>query len=261
MRNLVRQIIVPCILLSALPLTGCSGLFSDVYDEAPAEEDNYVTVSGELYIDASSWTDWHFIDLDTVAKRTELDSLYNPSSAWVTYPISVDSITSGGKDGIYTYWYDVFGEGISKREFREFYPTVSQQKPDTWTFAVHRNNVMTNGCSVAATDYDSFDQLPKDISELASLTYNEDTWNESDVWVIQAQMLLGLIGCQGMEINETLSSWLKIDIPPMPPAFTLNSKVFILKTPEGKLAAIQLSNYQSATGTKCVLTINYRYPL
>ncbi|MDO4160398.1 MAG: HmuY family protein [Prevotellaceae bacterium] len=259
MRRFLSQAIVPFILSAVVPLTGCNGIFSDVYDEA--EEDNDVTVSGELYIDASSWTDWHFIDLEEVAENTEIDSLYNPSSAWVTYPVPVDTIDSEGTDGIYTYWYDVFGEGLSNRESREFYPTAAQQKPDNWTFAVHRNNVMTNGCSVTATDYDSFDQLPDDITAFASLSFDEDVWNESDVWVIQERMLLGLIGCQGIEINETLSSWLKIDIPPMPPAFTLNSKVFILKTQEGKLAALQLKNYQSSTGTKCVLSINYRYPL
>lgn len=251
-----------CILAAVMMLTGCSGIFSDVYDDPPVDEDKPLTVSGELAVDASSWTHWHFIDLDSVAHHTALDPMYNPSSAWVTFPIPTEqSADSEGRDGIYTYWYDVFGEGISKREYRDFYPTQAQPEPPTWTMAVHRNNVMTNGCAVAATDYDSFDQLPEDKSELNALTFSADRWNESDVWVIQDRMLLGLIGCQGIAINETLSSWLSVDIPPIPPSFTLNSKVFILKTPEGRLAAIQLKNYQSSTGTKCVLSINYRYPL
>lgn len=74
-------------------------------------------------------------------------------------------------------------------------------------------------------------------------------------------MLLGLIGNQGIDINSTLSSWLTIDIPPMPPAFTLDSRVYILRLDDGSLAALQLENYQSNTGTKCCLTIKYRYPL
>lgn len=262
MRKFVSQLIRHCVLLAVMPLTGCSGILSGVYDEPPSDEGNQVAASGKLYIDASSWTHWHFIDLDEVVERTETDSLYKPNSSWVSYsiPTGQSSVTEG-KDGIYTYWYDVFGEGISKCEFRDYYPTEAQLMPGSWTFAVHRNNVMTNGCMVAKTDFDSFDQLPADKSAYDALTYVGDTWNESDVWVIQDQMLLGLIGCQGITVNECLSSWLNVEIPPVPPAFTLNSKVFILKTPEGKLAALQLENYQSATGTKCVLTINYKYPL
>ena len=242
-------------------LTGCHGIFSGIYDE-PADEDTpQVTAAGQLYIDASSWTQWHFIDLDEVVDSVRLDSLYNPSQAWVTYPIPLTAVAGDTEDGIYTYWFDVFGQGLSNREFREFTPTAAQEEPEHWTFAVHRNNVMTNGCTVAATDYTDIDALPTGTDWLEGLQYTADHWNESDVWVIQDQMLLGLIGCQGIAVNETLSQWLKIDIPPMPPAFTLNSRVFVLRTPEGRHAALQLVNYQSATGTKCVLTINYRYPL
>lgn len=259
MSKSVTRSIISCILL-ALPLAGCSGIFSDFYDEPPSEDGKqHVTSAGELYIDASSWTEWHFINLDALAEVSDADSI---QSSWTTYPISIEQTSDTESDsGIYTYWYDVFGTGISKREFRDFYPARPQRTPENWTFAVHRNNAMTNGCSVASTDFDSFDQLPDDRSALYSLDFKEDSWNESDVWVIQDRMLLGLIGSQGIAINECLSSWLSIDIPPMPPAFTLNSNVFILKTREGRLAALQLKNYQSASGTKCVLSINYRYPL
>lgn len=34
-----------------------------------------------------------------------------------------------------------------------------------------------------------------------------------------------------------------------------------MRTPDGEYAALQLENYQNALGTKCHLTINYRYPL
>lgn len=74
-------------------------------------------------------------------------------------------------------------------------------------------------------------------------------------------MLLGIIGNQGTYINPVLSSWLLVDIPPMPPAFTLCSNVFIIRLPDDTFGALQLENYQSTEGTKCCLTINYRYPL
>ncbi|MDE6714946.1 MAG: HmuY family protein, partial [Muribaculaceae bacterium] len=68
-------------------------------------------------------------------------------------------------------------------------------------------------------------------------------------------------GNQGILVNNVLSTWLKVNLPPIPPSFTLNNKVFIIKTPEGRFGAIQLENYQSSTGVKCCLTINYKYPL
>ncbi|MDE5550640.1 MAG: HmuY family protein, partial [Bacteroidaceae bacterium] len=51
-----------------------------------------------------------------------------------------------------------------------------------------------------------------------------------------------------------------MDIPPMPPTFKLNNHVFIVRFADDTYAAIQLENYQSPTGTKCCLTINYKYP-
>ena len=57
----------------------------------------------------------------------------------------------------------------------------------------------------------------------------------------------------GNTYNKVLSSWLKIEIPPMPPSFTMNSHVFILRLKNGKYAALQLENYIGTDGTKCWL--------
>ena len=46
----------------------------------------------------------------------------------------------------------------------------------------------------------------------------------------------------------------------MPPAFTMNKHVFIVRLKNGKYAALQLQNYIGTDGTKCWLTINYKYP-
>lgn len=239
----------------------CNGLFDSVYDE-PREETG-VTPSGRLYVDASDWTQWHYIDLKTVADAVAVNTDYNPSSAWTTEAIPLEELAGGDASacGIYTYWYDVFGAGISNREFRTKYATAPQPEPDNWTIAVHRNNVRTNGAMVAATDYRSIDDLPEDAAFIESLDFRADCWNESDVWVIQDQMLLGLIGNQGIMINPVLSQWLTIDIPPMPPAFTLHDNVFVIRCADGTYGALQLENYQSQTGTKCCLTINYKYPI
>lgn len=244
-------------------LPSCSGILGGIYDEP--EEGKPETRAGQLYVDASGWDSWHYIDLNEVNNATASDETFNPSTLWQHYEIPMSEAVSSesGKNipGIYTYWYDVFGEGISKNEYRDFYPTLQQAEPENWSFAVHRNNVRTNSGAVARTDYHSFNELPAGTAWTDKLIFVEDEWNEKDVWAIQERMLLGLIGNQGIEINNILSSWLAIAIPPMPPAFTHNDNVFILRLADGSMAALQLENYQSPTGTKCCLTINYAYPL
>ena len=105
------------------------------------------------------------------------------------------------------------------------------------------------------------DQLPDDRGYYNNLDFVPDAWNQLDVWTVQDRMLLGIVGNQGINVNPVLSGWLAMEIPPMPPVFKLCSNVFILKLADGSMAALQLQNYQSTTGTKCCLTINYRYPL
>lgn len=257
--RLAKIILTFCIPGAALSLQGCEGIFSGVYDEPQEKE---ATVAGQLYIDASSWNEWHYIDLKKVAAAVAADPDFNPSSEWRTFQIPVNEETMGNdnKTGIYTYWYDVFGEGIGNNEFRNYYPTEKQPEPDEWTFAVHRNNVRTNGCAVFQTDETDIDNISL-TAPIKAAGFVSDEWNEQDVWVIQDKMLQGLIGNQGIMVNEVLSSWLRIEIPPVPPAFTLNSNVFVVRLPDNTYAALQLKNYQSQSGVKCCLTINYRYPL
>lgn len=40
-------------------LTACNGIFDDIYDQPKP----VVPAKGQLVIDATSWTDWHYVDL------------------------------------------------------------------------------------------------------------------------------------------------------------------------------------------------------
>jgi len=247
-----------------LLFTACEGIFEGIYDNDKAESQKQKAVEGKLYVDASDWTKWYYLDLQALH-----DSIgAHPSAAdysyeWEAADIPVEATAQGSSPhGIYTYWYDVFGQGLSNHEFRSFRPTARQPEPASWTLAVHRNNVRTNGGAACETEYTSLDQLPEGGSNaFADRPFTEDEWNELDVWTVQDQMLLGLIGNQGIKVNNVLSSWLRVSIPPMPPVFSLNSHVFILRLADGTCAALQLENYQNAAGVKCCLTINYKYPL
>ena len=258
--------IIKCLaLLTAVMLSGCEGIFNGVYDEPESEMRS--TTDGHLYIDASNWQEWHYIDLRAVAERVSAYTDFNTSSLWQTIEIPILETSeetferNNEKVGIYTYWYDVFGEGISKQKYIGFTPTRPQPEPEQWTFAVHRNNVRTNGCMAAETDFTSLSQIPQDSDWISTLTFTSDEWDQTEVWTVQDRMLNGIIGNQGIYINQVLSGWLKMKIPPMPPTFEINRHIFILKLPDDTFAALQLEDYMNSLGTKCCLSINYKYPL
>ena len=247
-----------CMLGTALSLfSACTGLFGSIYDEA---EDAPVSRSGLLYIDASSWTDWFYIDLPALADSTTSSHALARTQQPYAIPMALNG-QSDGETGIYTYWFDVWGKGIAVNELRSYEPTDQQPAPDAWSLAVHRNNVRTNGGAVYETQLTDISQLTMSHDELATLTYTADEWTENAVWTDQSQMLNSMIGCQGIGINKVLSSWLRLDVPPMPPAFTHNNHVFVLRLSDGSYAALQLVNYMSSRGVKCHLTISYKYPL
>lgn len=248
-------------LASLLSLSSCHGILDDIYDDADsgATEDK----EGVLTVDASSWTDWHYIDFSEL--RNSLASENTPGVITCSIPIeaSGDTIhdeTAEKQTGIYLRWYDVFGEGLSRNEFRSFYPTAAHAEPQDWDIAVHRNNVRTNGGAVYETQLTSMDDLPESSGSYAEELFVKDEWNTTDVWAVQDQMLQGIIGNQGTYVNNVLSSWLSIHIPPMPPRYEHNNHVFIVRLADGTHAALQLANYQSTKGVKCYLTINYKYP-
>jgi hypothetical protein len=257
-----------CVVVTLL-LTACEGLFSGLYDNdklTEQEQEMAAAAAGRLYVDASDWEKWYYLDIqelrDSVNALKEKDSTAVYTYRWKEYDIPMERTeASDTPTGIYTYWYDVFGAGISVNERRDFYPTIEQPMPERWSIAVHRNNVRTNGASVYETGYTSIADLPGGKDAFTDCTFIEDQWSEKDVWVVQGQMLSGLIGNQGIKINPVLSQWLLVSIPPMPPQFTLNNHVFILRLNDGTYAALQLENYLNSAGKKCCLTINYKYPL
>ena len=63
---------------AVLWLTACTGLFDDIYDD-PADQplptpevetdSTETTISGTLYIDASDWEQWYYVDLQALAER------------------------------------------------------------------------------------------------------------------------------------------------------------------------------------------------
>ena len=115
--------------LGMLMLTACNGIFDDIYDE-PEE---IVPAKGQIVMNATSWTDWYYIDLPHLQKLTEAGdeaALLKAQTEFEAYPIPMTATgekdeseaghaaaTAGRKAGQYMYWFDVFGEGIRKNTF------------------------------------------------------------------------------------------------------------------------------------------------
>ena len=248
---------LPVILL--LILTACEGAFDGVYNK-PQEA---TLGEGQLYMNATSWEHWNYIDFDSLAAfKAAGDTAELHRHERTFYAIRIPQEQTEGTDscGIYTYWYDVFGKGLSVNERREYYHTDAQREPDHWSIAIHRDNIRTNGAEAVRTPYTSMDQLPESSADFSGLPFEPDQWNENAVWVKQDRMLQGFVGNQGIRISQVLSQMLTVSLPPIPPAFSMDSHVYLVSFPNRKIAALQLVNYMNPEGTKCWLTINYRYP-
>lgn len=238
-------------------LSACNGVMDGIYDEAPQ------AAEGEIYVDATSWTEWHYIKFAVSLQFTATspnDQATNSQISTYDIPTTPTAEFDADGTGIYNYWYDVFGEGISKRELRSSYPTERQPEPEEWDIAVHRNNVRTNGGAVYQTNITDINAIGSSTS-YATLPFVEDEWNETDVWTVNSQMLSGVVGNQRIKINTELSKWLTMEIPPMPPTFVYNGNVFIVRLKDGTYAALRLKNYKTTDGRNCGLTIEYKYPL
>lgn len=247
--------------------TACNGMFDDVYDDS---NDNNQLASSQIYINASSWQNWYYISFDSLEqyrKAGDTEALRYHQTHFTAYPIPMTATgerttkhPAEGTVGMYTYWYDVFGQGLSVNEFRAFTPTAAQAEPDHWDLAIHYNDARTNGGAVLETNYTSIDDLPPSSADFSGTEFTPDEWSENIVWADQTEQLNKILGCQGIRINKVLSSWLKVEMKSLPPEFTHNNHVFIVRLANGRYAAVQLQNYLSSNGERCWLTINYRYP-
>ena len=239
----------------SIMLTSCHGLFGSVFDSADDIE-NPPTIADttsentikNIIIDATNWNNWYYINLSG-----------DNENANVAYPIP--RTLSGewdGKSEMVTNLYDVYGQGLSVWQEQSRTKIDTQTEPQNWDIAIHRDNVRTNDGAALETDFQSIDKLPEDLSEYYQKEFTADVFDTGNVWVVQDQMLQGIVGAQAININKVLSKWLIFKIPPIPPAFEYNGNVFLIRLKNGKYAAIRLANYQSASGVKCYMTIEYK---
>ena len=68
MKNLITKNLLKMAVagINILMLSSCNGIFDEIYDQ-PKE---IVPAKGQLVIDATSWADWYYIDLDKLHRLT-----------------------------------------------------------------------------------------------------------------------------------------------------------------------------------------------
>jgi len=270
-----------CLSLLALIvlLCSCEGILEGIYDKIPEGEEPTVevagdTISGTLYVEASEWDEWFYIDFHALRSAMTAFGKGEPmdSSCLLFEPYKIPMTLTGEWDKhsrICTYRFRVLtGNGLEDNEYMSEVPVDAQPAPEAWDMAIHRNNNRTHGGSALETPYLWLEQLPESSEELLrqmittgfDTTFVADVASENEVFVDNSTMLSEFVPCQAIEVNPVLSRWLIMHIPPFPPSFDHNSHVFLLRMQDGTIAALQCTNYISAKNVKCCLTIGYRYP-
>lgn len=232
-RPLFHTFIVAVLAVSVVTLPACDGMFEGIYDKEPeAQESDFgfvrtdaATRSGTIYVDASSYTQWVYVDLHGLSCTT------------VAY--AIDENEPGGS-GEPVHW--------------------NLAEPDSWDFAIHRYDTKTAGGRVLETSYESLDALRS--AGIPSGDYTEDEKDTGNrITVDMSHMMDGWLVYAVSDYNPVLSKWLDVDTSQMPPIYTMSKKVYVLEMQDGTHAALQLSNYMDASGVKGYMTVDYIYPL
>ena len=76
--------------VSVSALTACNNLFDDIYDK-PQE---IVPAKGQVIIDATSWTNWYYVDLNRLHQLTlegNEEALIKAQTEFEAYPIPMEA--------------------------------------------------------------------------------------------------------------------------------------------------------------------------
>ena len=135
---------------------------------------------------------------------------------------------------------------------------IEEAAPEKWDIAMHRENVKTNEGSAIMTGETSFDALTA-IPEGSVFMPDELTYTE--VAVDMSQMMQGIIIYDTTEINMVLEDW--VTRSGMPPVYSVQPNVYVVRTKEGKYAKIQFTSYKGGeTGDETgFASFTYAYPV
>ncbi len=134
--------------------------------------------------------------------------------------------------------------------------------PANWTIALHRYDIKTNAGSAYRTSYTSLDEVKTAVSKdtFPMPDASEFTADEtSKITVDMSHMMDGYIDYADAAINKTLGKWLNVDTSSMPPNYTMDSNVYLVRTQGGDVYAIQFTGYSNPyqSNTKGYISFDY----
>ncbi len=134
--------------------------------------------------------------------------------------------------------------------------------PSDWTIALHRYDVKTNAGSAFRTSYTSLSEVKTaaDKGTFPMPTADEFTRDEpSKITIDMSHMMDGYIDYADANINKVLGRWLNVDTSSMPPVYTMDSNVYLVRTSGGNVYAIQFTGYSNPyqSNTKGYISFEY----
>lgn len=218
-------------------LTGCHGICDWIYDDPeedlldPSLPDGWKELSddglsGTLYLDASSYTRWNYVDwLNTRCTPLDFGTDITPDSLAAIEPVAWDFAV---------HRYDVKTHGGRAAETR--YTSIDELLSDC-------RSANTIGEWLSTQD----------------IQLEPDVWCDSVVTIDMSHMLDGYLVYLPSFYNRQISHWLDVNTSQMPPIYTKSDRIYVLVTGDGRAYALWLKNYISSGGVKGFMTIGYRY--
>lgn len=209
----------------------CNGLFEELYDEAAVAADpefgfiqsDPITRTGTIYVDATSYTRWTYIDFHRLA---------------------VDSMEICDAN------LDAAGLLIEPETW-----DVAIHRYDTKTN--HGAVMATDYTSVDALRADS--PLPGTL--LDGDGWSSDLWTTDRITIDMSHMMEGYLIYSPSYYNPVLSEWLNVDTSNMPPTYTLSNRIYLVRLQDGTVAALRLKGFMNEVSIKGYMTIEYLYPV
>lgn len=189
------------------------------------DEPEITTVEDTITINATSYADWTYINLETGATQVVKD---------------------------YSRWYYAGTDTYADAQASESDITID------WHIAIHRFNVKTNNGGAVETSATELANL----TAIPSSGYTSDVEITTDSGVITdlSGMMSGNVGyASSGTINEVLGNWVTRSGSMGAYVYTLSGMVYVVKFADGSYAKLKFTDHSNDEGTTGHVTFAYEY--
>ena len=127
----------------------------------------------------------------------------------------------------------------------------------SWDIAFHRSDIRLNGgksgkgqgevVNMNTTEWNDVKEAPK------------SGYIKDEIGIIITAFTGTGIDQVEQPFSQTLTTWLTIITNPLPPTYSYNNWVFVVKTVSGKYVKLQIYDYRDARNTAAYISFRYQY--